>query len=111
LIPTTGPETAPAKKKKVTKPKAAKKPAKAKAPKKAKAAKKAKAPKKAKAAKAAKSAGKSRGNPLFFPDKTMVRMPAGWLKKLNATAKAKGYRQGFALRKLIGGFIGEKAAA
>lgn len=44
----------------------------------------------AKAAKAAKvkPVRKTRGRPLMYPDKTIVRMPVGWLKRINAALKA-----------------------
>ena len=39
------------------------------------------------------------GRPLMFPDKTIVRMPAGWLKRVNRALKKKeGEGQGDFMR-------------
>ena len=43
---------------------------------------------KAKKKPAPKIAKKAQGRPLMYPDKTIVRMPAGWLKRVNAALKA-----------------------
>ncbi len=45
------------------------------------------AKKAAKAAAKAKPVKKTRGRPLMYPDKTIVRMPVGWLKRVNAALK------------------------
>ncbi len=41
----------------------------------------------AKKAAKAKPVKKTRGRPLMYPDKTIVRMPVGWLKRVNAALK------------------------
>jgi hypothetical protein len=48
--------------------------------------KKAPAKKKAKAVK--KTVKRPNGRPLMYPDKTIVRMPKGWLKRINGALKA-----------------------
>ena len=51
--------------------------------------KKAPVKKKAKAKPAVKKAVKRpNGRPLMYPDKTIVRMPKGWLKRINSATKA-----------------------
>ncbi len=45
-----------------------------------------KAPRKPRPTKA-KPVKKTRGRPLMYPDKTIVRMPVGWLKRVNAALK------------------------
>jgi hypothetical protein len=49
---------------------------------------------------------RKRGRPLMFPDKTIVRMPAGSLKRINTKAKGKGQAQGEYLRDVITRAIG-----
>jgi len=107
----------PAVKKSVKKKPAAKKKAAKKKPAKkhpAKAAVTKKRAKKAAAKKPRKATKRKRGRPMMYPDKTIVRMPAGWLKVINAKAKAKDQMQGDYLRvvvaRAIGKSLGEKRA-
>ena len=48
-----------------------------------------------------------RGRPMAYPDKTVVRMPKGWLRELNAMVKSAGTGQGVYLRKAVARAMGK----
>lgn len=98
----------------VTEPPAVKRPARKKKPaakklakkKKPLAKKKKRIMKKVKHAARKRPANRKRGRPLMYPDKTIVRMPAGSLKRINTKAKGKDQTQGEYLRNVITRAIG-----